>query len=127
MRWRRSQRSSCASSKTLAIVIISRAPGAAATKYWNADERASRRTGGPPPSCLESHSWSARLGSIEIAHRFSASSTSVSRWTPSRWNARDTRSCWATSQTIVRRPAAAAASPSAAETVVLPTPPLPVT
>ena len=127
MRWWRSQRSSWASSKTLAIVIISRAPGAAATKYWNADERASRRTGGPPPSCLESHSWSARLGSIEIAHRFSASSTSVSRCTPSRWNARDTRSCWATSQTIVRRPAAAAARPSAAETVVLPTPPLPVT
>ena len=127
MRWLRSQRSSWESSKAFAIVIISRAPGAAATKYWNADERASRRTGGPPPSCLESHSWSARLGSIEIAHRFSASSTSTSRWTPSRWNARETRSCWATSQTIVRLPAAAAARPRAAETVVLPTPPLPVT
>jgi hypothetical protein len=62
-----------------------------------------------------------------IAHRFSASSTSVSRRTPSRRKARDIRSCSATSQTIVRRPAAAAASPSEAATVVLPTPPLPVT
>ena len=40
MRLWRSQRSSWASSKTLAIVIISRAPGAAATKYWKAEERA---------------------------------------------------------------------------------------
>jgi hypothetical protein len=36
--------------------------------------------------------------------------------------------CWsATSTTIVRRPRAAAAMPMAADTVVLPTPPLPVT
>ena len=62
-----------------------------------------------------------------IAHRFSASSTSCSRRTPSRAKARDTRSCSATSQTIVRRPRAAAARPSEAATVVFPTPPLPVT
>ena len=47
---------------------------------------------------------SAAVGSIVIAHRLSASWTSVSRCTPSRANARDTRSCSATSQTIVRRP-----------------------
>src|SRR5918992_4850557 len=126
VRARRSQRSSCASSQTFAIVISSFAPGAAATKYWNADERASTRRptppGGPP-----SHSSSARCGSIVIAHRLSASCTSVSATTPWRRNARDTRSCSATSQTIVRRPACAAASPSAAATVVLPTPPFPVT
>jgi hypothetical protein len=62
-----------------------------------------------------------------IAHRFSPSCTSVSGVTPSRPSARDTRSCSATSQTIVRRPAAAAATPIAAATVVLPTPPFPVT
>ena len=80
-----------------------------------------------PPSWRASHSRSAAFGSIVIAHRFSASSTSCSRRTPSRANARDTRSCSATSQTIVRRPRPAAARPSAAATVVLPTPPLPVT
>src|SRR5690349_169608 len=37
------------------------------------------------------------------------------------------RSWWATSQTIVRRPRRAAASPRATATVVFPTPPLPVT
>src|SRR4051794_10531585 len=62
-----------------------------------------------------------------IAHRLSASITSVSGTTPWRRNARDIRSCSATSQTIVSRPAFAAARPSAAATVVLPTPPLPVT
>ena len=40
---------------------------------------------------------------------------------------RDMRSCCATSQTIVRLPRRAAATPSAAATVDLPTPPLPVT
>ena len=38
MRLWASQRSSCASSQTLAIVISSLAPGAAATKCWNAEE-----------------------------------------------------------------------------------------
>src|SRR5918992_1853123 len=126
VRARRSQRSSCASSQTFAIVISSFAPGAAATKYWNADDRASTRRP-PPPSCRASHSSSARCGSIVIAHRLSASCTSVSGTTPWRRNARDTRSCSASSQTIVRRPACAAARPSAAATVVLPTPPFPVT
>ena len=37
------------------------------------------------------------------------------------------RSCWATSAITVRLPARAAVRPSAAATVVLPTPPLPVT
>src|SRR3954467_8143665 len=121
----RSQRSSCASSHTLAIVISSLAPGAAATKYWNACEWLSRCTAGP--TCLDSHSSSARWGSIVIAHRSCASSISVSGRTPWRANARDIRSCSATSQTIVRRPSRAAASPRAAATVVFPTPPLPVT
>ena len=62
-----------------------------------------------------------------IAHSPSASSTSCSGRTPWRANARDIRSCSATSHTIVRRPVRAAASPSAAATVVFPTPPLPVT
>ena len=127
MRLRASQRESCASSHTFAIVISSLAPGAAATKYWNACERVISRSGAPPPSCLASHSCSALVGSIVIAQRFSASWTSVSAVTPSRRNARETRSCSATSQTIVRRPASAAARPSAAATVVLPTPPFPVT
>ena len=126
MRLRESQRSRWASSHTLAIVISSFAPGAAATKYWNACERPSSRTGALP-SWRESHSSRARSGSIVIAHRFSASWTSVSAVTPSRPSARDTRSCSATSQTIVLRPAAAAARPTAVATVVLPTPPLPVT
>src|SRR5215204_3201977 len=121
-----SQRSSCASSQTFAIVISSFAPGAAATKCWNADEPVISRSAGPP-SWRASHSRSAADGSMLIAHRFSASSTSCSRCTPSRANARETRSCSATSQTIVRRPASAAARPSAAATVVFPTPPLPVT
>ena len=46
---------------------------------------------------------------------------------PCVWNSLDIRSCWATSQTIVRLPRRAAATPSAAATVDLPTPPLPVT
>jgi hypothetical protein len=44
----RSQRCGWESSHTLPIVTSSLAPGAAATKYWNACERASSRTGGPP-------------------------------------------------------------------------------
>src|SRR3954463_4994345 len=106
--------------------MSSLAPGAAATKYWNADERASTRRP-TPPTCLPSHSCKAWVGSIVIAHRFSASWTSVSRTTPSRRNARDIRSWSATSQTMVRRPARAAAIPIDAATVVFPTPPLPVT
>ena len=124
MRLPRFQRSVCASSHTLAIVISSFAPGAAATKYWNACECPSTFSA-VPPTCLPSHSSSACCGSIVIAHRSGASSTSCSGRTPWRWNARDIRSCSATSQTIVRRPVCAAASPSAAATVVFPTPPLP--
>ena len=48
MRLRLSQRSRWASSHTFATVISSFAPGAAATKYWNADERASTRSPTPP-------------------------------------------------------------------------------
>jgi hypothetical protein len=51
-----SQREACASSQTLAIVISSFAPGAAATKYWKADERESSRSAAPPPSWRPSHS-----------------------------------------------------------------------
>src|SRR5665811_47728 len=65
-------------------------------------------------------------GSIEIDQRFSAISTS---WKPtSVWEKiREACSWEETSQTIVRLPSAAARSPSATATVVLPTPPLPVT
>ncbi len=77
-------------------------------------------------------SWSstysriASSGSIEIAQRSSSISTS---WKPtSVWSKkREAFSCEETSQTIVRLPSAAARSPSATATVVLPTPPLPVT
>src|SRR3954468_19232056 len=123
----RFQRSRWASSHTLAMVISSFAPGAAATKYWNACEWPSNRPVAPPPSCRASHSSSARCGSMVMANRPSLSSTSCSGRTPWRANARDIRSCSATSQTIVRRPRRAAASPIAAATVVFPTPPLPVT
>ena len=126
MRLWESQRSSWASSHTFAIVISSLAPGAAATKCWNAEEPVMSFSAGPP-SWRRSHSCSAAVGSMLIAQRFSASSISCSRRTPSRAKARETRSCSATSHTIVRRPCSAAASPSAADTVVLPTPPLPVT
>ena len=125
-RLRVSQRSSWASSHTLAMVMSSLAPGAAATKCWKAEELVRTRVAAPP-TWRESHSRSAAVGSIVIAHRFSASCTSCSGRTPSRAKARDTRSCSATSQTIARCPRAAAASPSAAATVVFPTPPLPVT
>src|SRR4051794_1095105 len=123
----RFQRSGWASSQTLAMVISSFAPGAAATKYWNACEWPSNRPVAPPPSCRPSHSSSARCGSMVMANRPSLSSTSCSGRTPWRANARDIRSCSATSQTIVRRPRRAAARPIAAATVVFPTPPLPVT
>ena len=120
------QRCFWASSHTFAIVISSFAPGAAATKYWNACECPSTFSA-VPPTCLASHSSSAACGSIVIAHSPSESSTSCSGRTPWRANARDIRSCSATSHTIVRRPVRAAANPNAAATVVFPTPPLPVT
>src|SRR5215208_188829 len=78
------------------------------------------------PSWSSRYSSSARCGSTEIAYSPSTSSVSCGP-TPSRWKARDIRSWRATSQTIVRLPARAAASPKAAATVVFPTPPLPVT
>ena len=77
-------------------------------------------------------SWSSTYsridssGSIEIDQRFSSISTS---WKPtSAWSKiREAFSWEETSQTIVRFPSAAARRPSATATVVLPTPPLPVT
>ena len=77
-------------------------------------------------------SWSrtysriASSGSMEIDQRFSAISTS---WKPTsaRWKTREVCSAADTSQTIVRRPVAAAVIPRASATVDLPTPPLPVT
>ena len=47
VRFAASQRSSCASSQTFAIVISSFAPGAAATKCWNADEPVISRSAVP--------------------------------------------------------------------------------
>ena len=77
-------------------------------------------------------SWSSTYsridssGSIEIDHRFSSICTS---WKPicARLKTREACSWEATSQTIVRFPSAAARRPSARATVLLPTPPLPVT
>ena len=77
-------------------------------------------------------SWSSTYsridssGSIEIDQRFSSISTS---WKPTSVcsKIREAFSCEETSQTIVRLPSAAARSPRATATVVLPTPPLPVT
>src|SRR5919109_994822 len=73
-----------------------------------------------------SHSSLARSGSMEMPN--SPGASSCSSWpagvSP---NSVGSRSCSATSQTIVRFPARAAPSPRAAATVVLPTPPLPVT
>ena len=77
-------------------------------------------------------SWSSTYsridssGSIEIDQRFSAISTS---WKPTSAcsKIREAFSWEETSQTIVRLPCAAARIPSATATVVLPTPPLPVT
>ena len=77
----RSHRCFWASSHTFAIVISSFAPGAAATKYWNACECPSTFSA-VPPTCLASHSSSAFCGSIVIAHRPSASSTSCSAARP---------------------------------------------
>ena len=77
-------------------------------------------------SCSRTYSRIDSSGSIEIAQRFSSSSTS---WKPTVVcsNIREAFSWAATSQTIVRLPSAAARIPRATETVVLPTPPLPVT
>src|SRR5439155_2180974 len=77
-------------------------------------------------SWISRYSRIASSGSIEIAHRLSSISTS---WKPTstRRNTREVCSCEDTSQTIVRLPRAAAASPRAMATVDFPTPPLPVT
>ena len=81
MRLCASQRWSCASSQTLAIVISSLAPGAAATKCWNARSRVSSLSAGAAELRAEPL-LQRRVGSIVIAHRFSASSTSCSRRSP---------------------------------------------
>ncbi len=77
-------------------------------------------------SCSSTYSRIDSSGSIEIDQRFSAISTS---WKPTSVcsKIREAFSCAETSQTIVRLPSAAARRPSATATVVLPTPPLPVT
>ncbi len=77
-------------------------------------------------SCSSTYSRIDSSGSIEMAQRFSSISTS---WKPTwaRLKMREACSCADTSQTIVRLPCAAARRPSAIATVVLPTPPLPVT
>ena len=64
--------------------------------------------------------------SIEIAQRLSSTLTSLKPMVPT-LKTEDAFSWAETSQTIVRLPMRAAASPSAIETVDFPTPPLPVT
>ena len=127
MRLEWSQRSSCASSQTLAIVISSLAPGAAATKYWNADERAEQ----PQPGAAD------LLGQplLERALRVDRDRPQV----VGELRPRSRRDALA-ARTRARRgparrprrrssagPPARPPRPSAAATVVLPTPPLPVT
>ena len=77
-------------------------------------------------SCSRTYSRMDSSGSIEIDQRFSAISTS---WKPTSVcsKIREAFSCADTSQTIVRLPSAAARRPRATATVVLPTPPFPVT
>ena len=115
------------SSQTLAIVISSLAPGAAATKYWNADERAS--TFSPSAADLLAEPLlERRCGSIVIAHRLSASCDLGLRRRRPRAGTRARRD-------PARRPRRRSSAgprgrppaPSAAATVVFPTPPLPVT
>src|SRR3954452_13283112 len=108
------------------IVTISARPGVATARYWNIRLENRRSASGLTRSWMRRYSSSACWGSIEIVYR--PSSTGASRkWLSSTPSARARRSWWASSTTIVRRPARAAARPSAADTVDLPTPPLPVT
>ena len=95
-------------------------------KYWNACEEMSSLESGSEPTWRLRYSFSASCGSMVIAHSPSASSVSCGP-TPSRRKAREIRSCSASSQRMVRLPRAAARSASEAATVLLPTPPLPVT
>ena len=92
----------------MAIVISSFAPGAAATKYWNACECAEHAQ--PDAAELLAEPLLERplrvdrdrpqvVGELDL----------LSGRRPRGANARDTRSCSATSQTIVRRPVRAAA------------------
>src|SRR5271155_1036271 len=108
------------------MLTSSLAPGAAAVKYWKVLLEASTRPDTRPPSVC-SHSSRARSGSIEMLHRpcWSFVSTPVSCLeTP---NSSGSLVWSPTSTTIVRNPRWTARRPRAAATVVLPTPPLPVT
>src|SRR4051794_7924152 len=119
----RSQRLSWPSSHTLVTVTSSLAPGAAATKYWNALAELSTRAS-VLPTCVASHSRSAACGSIDVAHSPSSSGVS-SPEIPRRRNRRERRSWAPTSHTTVRLPRRAPAMATAAATALLPTPPLP--
>ena len=106
MRLRLSQRSRCASSHTLAIgdqLLGARRGRDEVLERRRARQHPQRRR---RRSACRATPRAPRWGSIVIAHRFSRELRPRSpRTTPSRRNARDTRSCSATSQTIVRRPA----------------------
>src|SRR4051794_2708607 len=118
------RRSSCASSHTLPTVKSSRSPGVAAAKYENPRLCSSTSASAREGSWSTRYSSIASSGSIEMWCRPGASSSSCTPVPPS---TRETSSRRATSAMIVRTPRRAAASPSAAATVDLPTPPLPVT
>ena len=121
------RRSGWARSQTLPIVTSSVTPGAAAVRYPNSRLCPSRPASAPDLSWWRSHSCMARSGCTDTENRPGASSTSLVARRRGRPNSPASRSCWATSQTTVRLPRRAASRPRAAATVVLPTPPLPVT
>jgi hypothetical protein len=82
----------------------------------------------PTGSCPRRYSSIARCGSIEMCSTRSRQARSVRRPATSEVpSARETSPRAATSTTIARSPRRYAATPSAAATVDLPTPPLPVT
>ena len=100
------QRLPWASSQTLAIVISSFAPGAAATKYWKADERVRIRAAGPPTWLAEpllERELRVDRDRVQVLGQRDLVVAPDPAWA----NARDMWCCSATSQMIVARPAAA--------------------
>src|SRR5438270_2570291 len=108
------------------MLTSSFAPGAAAAKYWKVPLEASTLPETRPPSCC-SHSSSAWSGSIEMLQRRSERSVSLPGASGGRPKSAGRRPWSPSSTTIVRSPRSAASRPRAAASVVLPTPPLPVT
>ena len=109
------------------MVTSSRAPGAACMKAEKALERARTPTSRREPTTRAAHSSSAHSGSMVVAHSPSSRRVSPPRGLASTPKTAGARACPLASASITRRPARAAAIAVASATVVLPTPPLPVT